>query len=97
MLGCLALGDLLDRALDEGDAEGMSVLTAWAAGKFTASKIAQFIQESGIEKDIANKELIIPGYVAILSGPSFAKEMAAGMPTRIMPPGLFNASKTVTA
>lgn len=50
------------------DCEGLSVLTAWAAGKFTASKIAQFITESGVEKDIATKELIIPGYVAILSG-----------------------------
>jgi len=50
------------------DCEGLSVLTAWAAGKFTASKIAQFITESGIEKEIANKELILPGYVAILSG-----------------------------
>ncbi len=50
------------------DCEGLSVLTAWAAGKFTASKIAQFIQESGVEKDLAQKELIIPGYVAILSG-----------------------------
>jgi acetyl-CoA decarbonylase/synthase complex subunit gamma len=50
------------------DCEGLSVLTAWAAGKFTASKIAQFITESGVEKDIAQKELIIPGYVAILSG-----------------------------
>lgn len=50
------------------DSEGLSVLTAWAAGKFTASKIAQFITESGIEKELSNKELIIPGYVAILSG-----------------------------
>ena len=50
------------------DCEGLSVLTAWAAGKFTASKIAQFIQESGIEKDVSHKELILPGYVAILSG-----------------------------
>ncbi len=50
------------------DCEGLSVLTAWAAGKFTASKIAQFIKESGIENEIADKELIIPGYVAILSG-----------------------------
>jgi acetyl-CoA decarbonylase/synthase complex subunit gamma len=50
------------------DCEGLSVLTAWAAGKFTATKIAQFITESGIEKDIATKELILPGYVAILSG-----------------------------
>jgi acetyl-CoA decarbonylase/synthase complex subunit gamma len=50
------------------DCEGLSVLTAWAAGKFTASKIAQFIKESGVEGDIKHKELIIPGYVAILSG-----------------------------
>ena len=50
------------------DSEGLSVLTAWAAGKFTASKIAAFIQESGIADEIDKKELIIPGYVAILSG-----------------------------
>ena len=50
------------------DTEGLSVLTGWAAGKFTAGKIAQFIQESGIEKEISHRELIIPGYVAILSG-----------------------------
>lgn len=50
------------------DCEGLSVLTAWAAGKFTASKIAQFIKESGVEGQIKHRELIIPGYVAILSG-----------------------------
>ena len=50
------------------DCEGLSVLTAWAAGKFTASKIAAFIQESGVANDMDTKELIIPGYVAILSG-----------------------------
>ncbi len=50
------------------DCEGLSVLTAWAAGKFTASKIAQFIKESGIENEVKHRELIIPGYVAILSG-----------------------------
>ncbi|MFQ3573948.1 MAG: acetyl-CoA decarbonylase/synthase complex subunit gamma [Thermodesulfovibrionales bacterium] len=50
------------------DCEGLSVLTAWAAGKFTASRIANFIKESGVEKELTRKELIIPGYVAILSG-----------------------------
>ncbi len=50
------------------DSEGLSVLTAWAAGKFTAAKIAQFVQESGIGDQISNKELILPGQVAILSG-----------------------------
>jgi acetyl-CoA decarbonylase/synthase complex subunit gamma len=50
------------------DCEGLSVLTAWAAGKFTAAKIAQFINESGVESQVSNKELILPGQVAILSG-----------------------------
>ncbi|MDA8388957.1 MAG: acetyl-CoA decarbonylase/synthase complex subunit gamma [Nitrospiraceae bacterium] len=50
------------------DSEGLSVLTAWAAGKFTAGKIAQFIGESGIEGELEQRELVIPGYVAILSG-----------------------------
>jgi len=50
------------------DCEGLSVLTAWAAGKFTASKIAQFITESGVGDQLNNKELILPGQVAILSG-----------------------------
>ncbi len=50
------------------DCEGLSVLTAWAAGKFTGAKIANFIKESGIEKELNHRELIIPGYVAILSG-----------------------------
>ncbi len=50
------------------DVEGLSVLTAWAAGKFTASKIAEFIKESGVESTVNQKEVIIPGYVAVLSG-----------------------------
>ena len=50
------------------DCEGLSVLTAWAAGKFTATKIAQYIKESGIEEKLSHKELILPGQVAILSG-----------------------------
>ncbi|MEW6213781.1 MAG: acetyl-CoA decarbonylase/synthase complex subunit gamma [Nitrospirota bacterium] len=50
------------------DCEGLSVLTAWAAGKFTAARIAQFIRESGVENQIKHRELVIPGYVAILSG-----------------------------
>jgi acetyl-CoA decarbonylase/synthase complex subunit gamma len=50
------------------DCEGLSVLTAWAAGKFTAAKIANFITESGVADQVSNKELILPGQVAILSG-----------------------------
>ena len=50
------------------DCEGLSVLTAWAAGKFTAGKIAEFIKGSGVAETVSHKELVIPGMVAILSG-----------------------------
>ncbi len=50
------------------DSEGLSVLTAWAAGKFDAEKIKKAIQTSGIADKISHKRLIIPGYVAGMSG-----------------------------
>ena len=50
------------------DTEGLSVLTAWAAGKFGADLIAQFIKKSGIEEKISHRELMIPGYLASIKG-----------------------------
>ncbi|OGW83706.1 MAG: hypothetical protein A2987_05090 [Omnitrophica bacterium RIFCSPLOWO2_01_FULL_45_10] len=50
------------------DAEGMSVLTAWAAEKFTAERIAGALKKSGIEEKVSHKKVAIPGYVAVLSG-----------------------------
>jgi acetyl-CoA decarbonylase/synthase complex subunit gamma len=50
------------------DAEGMSVLTAWAAGKFDADRIAKAVKSNGVEGKINHKRLIIPGQVAVLSG-----------------------------
>lgn len=50
------------------DCEGMSVLTAWAAEKFTAEKISDALKTSGIEERIAHRRVIIPGYVSVLSG-----------------------------
>lgn len=50
------------------DAEGMSVLTAWAAGKFDAEKIAKTVKTTGIEEKISHRKLIIPGAVAVLMG-----------------------------
>ncbi|OGR03460.1 MAG: acetyl-CoA decarbonylase/synthase complex subunit gamma [Deltaproteobacteria bacterium RIFOXYD12_FULL_50_9] len=50
------------------DTEGLSVLTAWAAGKFGADMIAQFIKKSGIEEKVKHRELIIPGYLASIKG-----------------------------
>jgi acetyl-CoA decarbonylase/synthase complex subunit gamma len=50
------------------DAEGMSVLTAWAADKFNAPKIAKMVSSCGIEGMTKTRKLILPGYVAVLSG-----------------------------
>lgn len=50
------------------DTEGLSVLTAWAAGKFGADLIAAFIKKSGIEDKVKHRELIIPGYLATIKG-----------------------------
>ena len=47
---------------------GMSVLTAWAAGKFSGAKVAAFLKASGLEAQVATRRLIIPGYVAQISG-----------------------------
>jgi acetyl-CoA decarbonylase/synthase complex subunit gamma len=50
------------------DAEGMSVLTAWAAGKFDAERIAKDVKNFGVEEKLNHKKLILPGHVSILSG-----------------------------
>jgi acetyl-CoA decarbonylase/synthase complex subunit gamma len=50
------------------DAEGMSVLTAWAAGKFDAERIAKAIKTQGVGEKVGHHKLIIPGQVAVLSG-----------------------------
>jgi len=50
------------------DAEGMSVLTAWAAGKFDAERIAKAIKGFNVADKISRKRIVIPGHVAVLSG-----------------------------
>ncbi|MDD2703159.1 MAG: acetyl-CoA decarbonylase/synthase complex subunit gamma [Candidatus Omnitrophica bacterium] len=50
------------------DTEGMSVLTAWAAEKFTPAQISASMKKSGLENMVAHRNLIIPGYVAVISG-----------------------------
>jgi acetyl-CoA decarbonylase/synthase complex subunit gamma len=50
------------------DSEGMSVLTAWAAGKFDADRIAKIVKETGIAEKVSRKRIILPGYVAVMSG-----------------------------
>jgi acetyl-CoA decarbonylase/synthase complex subunit gamma len=50
------------------DTEGMSVLTAWAAEKFTPDKIVESMNKFVIKDLVSHTRLIIPGYVAVMSG-----------------------------
>ena len=50
------------------DSEGLSVLTAWAAGKFGGDDVGMFIKKSGIMDKVKHTELIIPGYAAAIAG-----------------------------
>lgn len=50
------------------DSEGLSVLTAWAAGKFGGDDVGAFVKKSGIADKVKTRELIIPGYAAAIAG-----------------------------
>jgi len=50
------------------ECEGMSVLTAWAAGKFSGFTIAKFAKEIKLDELVTTREIIIPGYVSQISG-----------------------------
>ncbi|MDR1701691.1 MAG: acetyl-CoA decarbonylase/synthase complex subunit gamma [Sporomusaceae bacterium] len=50
------------------DTDGASVLTAWAAGKFVAEPIADFVNNCGIMSKVKHGTIVIPGYVAVISG-----------------------------
>lgn len=49
------------------DTEGTSVLTAWAAGKFGGERVAEVMKELGIEDKVSHRNVIIPGYVAVIA------------------------------
>ncbi|MBI5653251.1 MAG: acetyl-CoA decarbonylase/synthase complex subunit gamma [Chloroflexi bacterium] len=65
------------------DAEGMSVLTAWAAGKFDADRIAKAVKTTGVESKINTKRLVLPGAVAVLMGE--VEEALAGWKIEVGP------------
>jgi acetyl-CoA decarbonylase/synthase, CODH/ACS complex subunit gamma len=50
------------------DTEGLSVLTAWAAGKFVGDAVGVSMKKSGIAEKVKHKKVIIPGYAAAISG-----------------------------
>lgn len=50
------------------DTDGTSVLTAYAAGKFEPEKIAAALAACGVADKVNHRNVIIPGYVAVISG-----------------------------
>ncbi len=50
------------------DTEGQSVLTAWASEKFNAEKVAAAMKKFGLDGLVSRREIVIPGYVAVMSG-----------------------------
>jgi acetyl-CoA decarbonylase/synthase complex subunit gamma len=50
------------------DTEGLSVLTAVAAGKLNETLVRDAIKKFGVESEVTHRKLIIPGYSAPLSG-----------------------------
>lgn len=50
------------------DTEGLSVMTAWAAGKFSGDAVGSFIKKSGIADKVTHRKIIIPGYASSISG-----------------------------
>jgi acetyl-CoA decarbonylase/synthase, CODH/ACS complex subunit gamma len=65
------------------DSEGMSVLTAWAAGKFDAAKIAKNFKEFGVADKVNSKRIVLPGHVAVISGE--LEEQLPGWEIRVGP------------
>jgi acetyl-CoA decarbonylase/synthase complex subunit gamma len=50
------------------DTEGLSVMTAWAAGKFSGDVVGAFVKKCGITEKVSHKNIVIPGYSAAISG-----------------------------
>ena len=50
------------------DTEGTSVLTAFASDKLTAEKVAAFLKSDAVTAKVKHRKVIIPGYIAVMSG-----------------------------
>ena len=66
------------------DTEGLSVLTAWAAGKFVGDAIGAFVKKSGITDKVKHHKVVIPGAVAAISG-DLEEELGSGWEVKIGP------------
>jgi acetyl-CoA decarbonylase/synthase complex subunit gamma len=50
------------------DSEGLSVLTAWSAGKFSGDRVAKALRDMKATERVSHRTVIIPGYVPVISG-----------------------------
>jgi acetyl-CoA decarbonylase/synthase complex subunit gamma len=50
------------------DTEGTSVLTAYSGDKLNENTVAKAMQDADVESKVKHRKLIIPGYVAVMSG-----------------------------
>ncbi len=50
------------------DTEGTSVLTAYSGDKLNEKVVAEAMKKNEVEKLVKHKKIIIPGYVAVMSG-----------------------------
>lgn len=50
------------------EAEGLSVLTAWSAGKFSGDRVAKALRSMHATERVSHRTVIIPGYVSVISG-----------------------------
>ncbi len=66
------------------DTDGLSVLTAWAAGKFVGDSIGPFIQKQGIAEKLEKPTLVLPGATAVISG-DVEEELGSGWEVKIGP------------
>ncbi len=66
------------------DTDGLSVLTAWAAGKFVGDSIGPFILKQGIADKLEKPTLVLPGATAVISG-DVEEELGSGWDVKIGP------------
>lgn len=77
------------------ECEGMSVLTAWAAGKFSGASIGKFVKNVGLEDKVNTREITIPGHIAQISGE--LEETLPGWKVRVGPQEAGDIESYVTA
>ena len=66
------------------DTDGLSVLTAWAAGKFVGDAVGMFVKKCGIADKVTRRRLTLPGAVAVISG-EVEEELGSDWEVRIGP------------